>query len=292
MPIPSTITVEEIGGGFEPAQPVVRPFGLTTSGGFGGGGLGSLPSNTNLFVQNPANPSQYAITNSVGTMFTVSNGIQVRPNTSPFSEFEPQSLAENTNFVSYMQWAPNGRYLAFVIDGDRYSNPTDNDGIHIYDPVSGASFDILRDCPYEGHPGCDTGGARQFLGATIGLQWSPISDRVVATLQITNGRRVQYVITLSQDPNQQPQTALYYDYASWTRDGTSLIVSGQNPSGAVIIGTVNSDGSGEQVLLNASALGLWVQDAMQSSNGNIYALGRPGGSNGAMAIYDAQVVIN
>ena len=55
----------------------------------------------------------------------------------------------------------------------------------------------------------------------------------------------------------------------------------------MIIGAVNNDLSGEQVILDASARGLWVRDAVRRPNGQYVALGRPGGpGSGPLALYD------
>ena len=58
--------------------------------------------------------------------------------------------------------------------------------------------------------------------------------------------------------------------------------------GRVIIGEVNNDLRGERVIFDASAAGLWVQDAVRRPNGQIVALGRPGGpyDNAPVALYN------
>ena len=79
-----------------------------------------------------------------------------------------------------------------------------------------------------------------------------------------------------------------YDYGYWNPNGQGIIVSGQRPDGRVIIGEVNNDLSGERVILDASALGLWLRDAVRRPNGQVVALGRPGGpGSGPVALYDS-----
>ena len=89
--------------------------------------------------------------------------------------------------------------------------------------------------------------------------------------------------------SQQSPEFFYYDYGYWQSDGQGVIVSGRRPDGRVIIGRVNSALTGEQVILDASGIGLWVQNAVQRPNGQIVALGRPGDANsgGPVALYDS-----
>ena len=56
----------------------------------------------------------------------------------------------------------------------------------------------------------------------------------------------------------------------------------------MIIGEVNNDLSGERLILDASARGLWVRDAVRRPNGQYVALGRQGGpGSGPLAVYDS-----
>jgi hypothetical protein len=258
-------------------------FALSTTGGLTTGGInisaGGIPR---LFAQNPANPNQYVITNGAGSLITVTNGSAFRPFTSPFSRFEPQTAQENQYFVTDVEWSPNGQYLAYIIDGDRFHpDPTNEDGVHVYFPGSGESIPLLRDAPYEGHPGYQAGGPREFLSESLELQWSPQSNRILARGRITNpefgGQGVLFVLNLDQNPSVQPRS-LRYTYGSWTNDGGRLVVSGRRGDGLVMIGVVNTDGSGEEILFNASAAGMWVQNAVQRPNGQIVALGGGGGA--------------
>ena len=269
-------------------------FALTTdgSGGVTQGGFNLFSGSVLLFARNPVNPSQYVLTNTSGTLYVVDGGGSRRLNTSPFSEFEAFSPQENQYFVTEVEWSPNGQLLAYIIDGRFHPSPTNEDGVHFFNPATGQSTPLLRDAPYESHPGYQAGGTREFLSRTESIAWSPQSDVILAQSRITNdwadGQGALFVLSLGQDANTQPR-ALRYDYGSWTPGGGQIVVSGRRPDGLVIVGVVNRDGGGEQIVLNASSIGLWVQNAVQRPNGQFFALGRPdaeGGRNGPMRIYN------
>lgn len=294
VPIPPTVALRDIPrpADFNPVEMTgPRAFAIVP-GGVGGVTIGGfdLLNNTLLFERNPVDPSQYVLTNTAGSLFfTDANGAR-RLDTSPFSRFEPGTAEENQYFVTDVAWSPNGGYVAYIVNGQRHPNPTAEDGVHIYSTSSGTSFTLLRDAPGTWHPGYQLGGSRQFLHRTDKITWSPSGDVVLARVRITDdwaqpSQGALFVLRLDQDPNQVPG-ALRYDYGAWANDGSRLVVSGRRPDGTVIIGTVNRDGSGEEVILNASALGLWVQDAVQRPNGTFVALGREGGPGGALRLYD------
>lgn len=289
-PVPPTIALTDLQPPGVGAPDGVQPlaFALTTSGGFGQGAV-DLGGNPILFARNPADPSRYAVTDSTGTLYSVSSEGRVRLDTSPFSRFAPGSPEENQYFVEAVAWSPDGRFLAYIINGRRHPDPTNEDGVHVYDTMTGQSLTLLRDAPATWHPGYQAGGDRQFLHESTDIEWSPNGSALLARARRTDegneGRGVLFVLAGGQNPNQVPN-ALRYDYGSWTNDSTRLVVSGRRPDGRVIIGTVNPDGSDERVIFDASAAGLWMMKAVQRPNGDIVALGRAGSSTGPMRIYD------
>lgn len=289
VPIPATVSQLELPNSNPPPDNITtRAFALTTGGGLTTGGF-SLGAETLLFARNPVDPSQYVFTNPAGTLFVASGGQIIRPDTSPFSRFEARTPEENQYFVEELVWSPNGQYVAYVIDGERHPSPTNEDGVHFYSPASGASAPLLRDAPGTWHPGYQAGGNRQFLHETTDLEWSPNSNLLLARVRITDdwaadGQGALFVLSLSENANQVPG-ALRYDYGSWARDGR-LVVSGRNPEGTVMMGYVNTDTTGEEIVFNASVAGFWVQNAVQRPNGTLVALGRPGGRNGPLQIID------
>ena len=246
-----------------------------------------------LYARNPRDPNQYVLTNGAGSLFVAdTSGALSRLSESPFSRFEPTTVGENQYYVEAVAWSPDGVYLAFIIDGEQHPDPTNEDGLHIHIPTQGQTWPVLRDAPSTDHPGYQAGGERQFLHDSETLEWAPQGDMILVRARLTNpeltgqNRGVLLMVPRNQNPALQP-AALRYDYGSWTADGQRVVVSGRNAAGTVVLGIVNRDGSGEQIFFNASARGLWLQNAVQRlSDGQILALGRPGDANGPMRLYD------
>nr|MCU0512873.1 hypothetical protein [Anaerolineae bacterium] len=64
-----------------------------------------------------------------------------------------------------------------------------------------------------------------------------------------------------------------------------IIVSGRSPAtGNVVIAVTDSALNNEQVLFDATAAGLWMQDAV-FGGGAVLAFGKPGGPDGALSLY-------
>ena len=252
-------------------------------------GGGYLPI---LFARNPTNPNGFARTNQAGALIVGDQFGESIP-AEPFSPYVAQvgSPAENDYFVSAVAWSPNGRYLAFVVDGNRggHPNPTGEDGVHYLDTQTGQVITVLRDCPYEGHPGCQLGGARDFLHESTEIHWSPGGSRMLVRAHITNewangqDRGALFIMPLDQPDTRQP-VSLRFDYGSWTPDGQRIVVSGNSPSNGVIIGVVDADGNNLQVILDGSSRGLWIQHAVQRGDGSFLALGRPAGESAVRII--------
>lgn len=296
VPIPATVSIFDLPtlAPVESGPPASIPFAITTNG-IGGFDLGGFSLDTGgvlLFARNPVDPSQYVLTNGAGTLYTVDGGGRFRPSSSPFSEFEPGTPEENNAYVEFVTWSPNGQFVAYIIDAQRHPNPDARDGVWILDVNSGGSRQLLRDAPTENHPGYQLGNVRDFLHVSEYLEWSPQSDVVLAQVRRADpgseDQQFLFVLGLDEDPNRIPG-ALRYDYGSWTNDGNRLVVSGRNPQGRIIIGTVNRDGSDEQVLLDGRQIGQWLRNAVQRPNGQIVALARPfdiGGMAGPVRIID------
>jgi hypothetical protein len=257
-----------------------------------GRGLDLIPGlNTTLFARSPTNPNNYALTNPVGTLFTRSATGANRPSTYPFISEEFYSLLDNNLYVREIAWAPNGQRFAFIIDGDLHTQgrPLDDDGVYYMDWGSNTSHKLLHDCPDEAHR-CYFGGSIETYFQSVTLEWSPQSDMLLVTVDLPEWRAASgerkgglFFVSTGQSPDSQPPSALY-DYGSWTVDGQRVVVSGYTWDGRTIISTVNRQGQGEQLIFNAGAAGWWVQNAVQRSNGQIIALGRPGNRHGAMQI--------
>ncbi|MFW5772309.1 MAG: SH3 domain-containing protein, partial [Phototrophicaceae bacterium] len=294
--IPPTISRAQIPPALPPPviQPIIpdsRAFIIGPGGGFAVPDLGSDTPVT-LFARNPVDPNVYALTNEAGMLYTVSNGGRSRPQSSPFHQFEARTREENDKFVRTIAWSPDGQMLAYVIDGDSVTEGRDvtDDGLYVLQP-DGSSRRLVADCPYAEHRGCLIGGERPFYHRSVGLEWSPQSDALLVRAQVDdlNGvaRSVTLVVPLDQDYRQQPPH-LIYEYASWSRDGQRIIVSGRNAGGTPVIASVNrANFSDVQMIFDGGPTATWTQYAVQRPDGGIVALGRRGDPFGPVQIMDS-----
>lgn len=275
-----------------PVQFETRAFAISAEGGMlVRGGVSLLPDVT-LFERNPRNPAQYVMTDSSGLLyFTGVNGENAsRVDVSPFSEFLPFSREENNAYVQDIAWSPDGRYLAFLINGDK----TSNDGVWYFEPGGAAPLQLLVDCPKPDHPGCMIVQSPHGpdLWESLSIEWSPRGDALlVRTLLPSSGRMALTVLPVvyHEAVRDERPAALRYEYASWEANGERLLVSGTGPEGRVQVAWINRDGTLSALVLAADEAGLWMQDAVQQSNGNIYALGATlaeGGANAPQRLYN------
>jgi hypothetical protein len=247
--------------------------------------FGTSASGIRLFVRHPFDPNRWIYTDSAGVLYardSAGEGVV------PLDAFPAPTRAENNVFVSSAGWSPNGVYVSMIIKPDNRNN---REGVWIWD--GGVPRQLLHDCPYQGHEGCFLAGSIPFLYDSQEILWSGggglLAVRVINrnAPQDGGGRGAIFIITPDHNPQAPPNYVLAYDYAQWMRDGR-LLVSGFNPQGRVVIATVNVDGSGEQILLDGSERGLWLQNAIQAPNGAVYALGRPASDfNAPLQIIDS-----
>jgi len=297
-------------------DPVVPPTtGQTTFSTVGAGayqydvGLGGVFAYNNiqlsggvaLFAPNPADPSSFMRTNPFGMLLYKPIGSStegVMSFTPFFDGFTAPSSEGNKNRVLEIDWSADGQRLSFRIDTPR---GLDNGAAGVWfwqsdnSDQTGPTYQIIRDCVEPGYKPCEfVSKSNANFWKTTAVEWSPIYGNysVLLTVHLTQeGRNALAMTQAVRDANysQQAPEFFRYDYGYWLSDGQRIIVSGRRPDGRVIIGTVNSALTGEQVILDASALGLWVQNAIQRPNGQVVALGRPGDafSGGAVALYDS-----
>lgn len=267
----------------------------------GGGGtvfqIGGGVENPTLFVRNPQDPNRFIVTDSLGLLYDISSGVSNRPTTSPFMSFVPESReANNSGLVVDAAWSPNGAYAAFTVET---GGKTANDGVWWYAPDSNVPVQLLRNC--RTNQPCNEFVQRDdvpYFYWTLSIVWSPTSDAVLATVYIDDeGWDRQGIVVLPPTGDQafsRRRAPVYkYDYGDWARDGQRIVVSGRRPDGRVILGYINRPNDfanyvdvGEQVVLDASAAGIWVQDGVQTADGRLVALGRYGDANGPMRIFD------
>ena len=258
-----------------------------------------LRDGVRLFLQNPLDANSWVRTDHSGLLRyrPIGVGQEGVLTYSPFHVgFSAPSIDENKNRIVELDWSADGRQFSFRIDTP---SGFDNGSAGVWfwqtfdDAIHGTTYQIIRDCVAPGYTPCNfvnPSSAKHWK--TIGVQWSPIpgSSSVLLTLQLPEEERNAIAVAHAvRDPNyaQNAPNFVRYDYGHWNLDGAGITVSGRRPDGRVIIGAVNNDLSGEQVILDASARGLWVRDAVRRPNGQYVALGRPGGpGSGPLAIYD------
>lgn len=258
-----------------------------------------LQGGVSLFAPNPAFPESFARTLPSGLLvFTPPGGAEQPFTFSPFYQgYDAPDARSNKNYVSDIVWSPDGVKLAYLI-----APPPDTDniaaGVWFWQPEQSLSTDpsyaLLHDCPAQGWLSCGlVSGRPANHWRSLKVAWSPDSNRLLVTLDLPEeGRGAIAVVDAVRDAqyaNNAPPIARY-DSGNWLRDGR-LLVSGRRPSdGRVIIGTVNADFSDERVILDATASDLWVQDAVERSDGSIVAFGRPCCPGGALRLYRADGV--
>src|SRR5690606_22388602 len=262
-----------------PLREIIVPETIAYSLSTGTGVIGvqpvSLNINPEIFAQNPANPNQYIAVNAAGQMHFISDfaaGTVEQIDIPMFTRYtyEVTTREENNAAVAAVDWARDGT-LAFIVDGDS----VDFDGVWLWSP-GGSAIRLLRDCP----PSCelvlDTAGLTRWESRSI--DWSPQSDALLIKIGLLDEGRDALLVARRDTPNEEavPAPVLRYDYGSWSPDGQRLIVSGRGPDGRVVMGSINRDGSGENLTLAETHGFRWARDAGEY-NGRVYALASRGG---------------
>jgi len=254
-----------------------------------------------LFAPNPADPNSFMRTDQNGMLLyrpIGAGGEGVMTFTPFFDGFSADGSENNKNRVLEIDWSADGQRLSFRIDTPR---GLDNGAAGVWFWQSGESgqtdptYQIIRDCVEPGYTPCNfVNPSNANFWKTESVEWSPLRGNYSILLTVSlrdENRNALAVVQAVRDANysQQAPEFVRYDYGYWTDDGQRIIVSGRRPDGRVIIGFTNSALTNEQVIFDASAAGLWVQNAIQRPNGQIVALGRPGTAfvGGPVALYDS-----
>ena len=253
-----------------------------------------------LFAPNPVSAHSYLRTNQAGLLFyrTLDSSAENQMTYSPFFQgFYPTNSLANKNLVVEIDWSADGRQFTFRIDPPAGQDNA-NAGVWLWQPELASPTDptypLIRDCAASGYVSCQlVRPSNAQLWKTVDVQWSPVAGKNDILLTVELPAESRQALTLVQPVRdakyaENAPTFVRYDYGYWNPDGDGIVVSGRRPDGRVIIGQVNNQFGGEQVLYDASAAGLWMQDAVRRPNGQIVALGRPGGprDNAAIALYN------
>ena len=260
-----------------------------------------LGDGVRLFLPNPVASDSWIRTDHTGLLRyrpigAAQEGVM---STSPFfAGFRVASIDENKNRVVELDWSADGRQFSFRIAPPSGTDSA-NAGVWFWQPVNETQYDptypIIRDCPNEGYHSCSfVHASNARLWQTRAVAWSPISgsNTILLTAELPDEGRNALAIAQAvreQGPHQASRAPQFvrYDYGHWNPNGQGIIVSGRRPDGRIVIAEVESDLSGERVILDGSARGLWLRDAVRRPTGQIVALGRPGGpGSGPLALYD------
>lgn len=270
------------------AQPFNFP-GLTLAGG------------VVLFAPNPVASGSHLRTDQAGMLWyrPIGAASEGAMSYSPFHEgYGVPSSEVNKNRVVEIDWSADGSQFSFRIDPPP-GQDTVNAGVWFWQPTretpTDPTYATIRDCVTEAYLSCqivNRSNAQNWK--TIDVAWSPIPGRseMLLTLELPGeGRQALAMVQAVRDAEYAKQAPEFfrYDYGHWTDDGSGVVVSGRREDGRVIIGMVNSDLRGERLVFDASAAGLWVRDAVRRPNGQIVALGRPGGpyDNAPVSLYNS-----
>lgn len=211
---------------------------------------------------------------------------------SPYFEgYSTASLEDNRLRVDEVKWSPDGQQMVFRVNA---GHEMGNDGVWYWQPAQETSTDpsyhLLRDCP----PGCGLANSRDTEEwKSLEMDWSPDNVTILVHMNLPDEDRNALGLVFASRDDESPQadlqpTTYRYEYGAWAADGEQLVVSGLNPDGVVVFGTMNSDGNNVQVSQASSIDLAYVRNAVEDpTTGDILMLGSPKNEFAAVAIYDA-----
>lgn len=241
---------------------------------------------TFYFAQNPATPTRYAVIDLTGLLYITepSGANAFRIEQGPYTQFPAESRATNNAAADVVAWSPDGQYVGFIVNGNQQAS----DGVWYFQPGQFAPLQLIVDCPTDNFPGCLITQPPDSIirWESLELHWSPDSQALLVNLNLPQlGRRGLMVagITRNERVRDNRPPIFLYDMGTWANDGR-ILASGRNPDGQSEVVLLNRDGSLNQLIYRGGTL--WLGWAAQQPDGDIYALGRAGDPNGALALYD------
>ena len=253
-----------------------------------------------LFAPNPASANSFLRTDQADMLYyrAIGSASEAPMPYSPFFRgYRALNSNTNKNRVVEIDWSADGQQFTFRIDTPAGQDSA-NAGVWLWQPALNTSTDptypVIRDCVTDGYGSCQfVSPSNAPYWKTVNVQWSPVAGRneILLTVELTaENRQALAMVNAVRDAHYADHAPQFmrYDFGHWNLDGNGILVSGRRPDGRVIIGQVNNQLGGEQLLFDASAVRLWMQDAVRRPNGQVVALGRPGGpyDNGAVALYN------
>ncbi len=248
-------------------QPTNTPFGFNSGNITVGTNTSILFASGNQYVNSTgtpivagasafdfgASPNQVAAYYPSEGWFYV-NGVRLE--TSPASEF-----GLGNKRITQIDWAPNNAIVAFVVDGEDPANAFDY-GVWIYDVGSGRARQIFRNEP----------NYRRALD----IQWSPNNGALLITIRSESPPGIVHtILALDHDPNDRSYIVHTYSYATWAPNSGSVIVSGRNTDGSIVLGRILLPNQ-NYIPINATAPDVvFTNAAIETIGGQIYFLGSP-----------------
>lgn len=271
-----------------PNEPLTRAFALSTEGGLFTSSELPLPAGfgATTFARNPLDPNNYAVVDGRGLLYLFSGGLSAEQGvllrTSPFAEPEPLTREANNAVVTQVGWSPDGQYLALLVDAEK----DDRDGIWLL-PTGQGARQIFRECPPPIQNVCTVViGGEPNRYTSVRFEWNASSALLNTIFLPDENRRAFTVVPVGNDPTNIPPI-LRYDFASWSQDGSRVLVSGAGADGRVGLRWVDPASGSAQVIFDGSAVGLWLQDAVERPDGQIVALGSPNGFASPQSLYNS-----
>ena len=281
----------------DPAAAAVYQYDLGAGFNFAGRAIADAV----LFSPNPAAPDSFLLTDARGMLrYKLPGDPAERPLAdSPFFiGFDVPSSDANKNRIVEIDWSADGSAFTFRIDPPPGQDSV-NAGLWYWQPrrdlATDPTYALIRDCPAPDYASCEL--VRESNAAhwkTLDAAWSPSPGSNAILLRVDLPAESRSALALAQAQrdahyaNQAPHFARY-DFGHWSSGGDEIIVSGRRPDGGVVIAATDHSLTGERLIFDASAAGLWLRDAVRLPDGRVVAFGRASANHDSapLALYDA-----
>jgi hypothetical protein len=216
----------------------------------------------------------------------------------PYVEnFQVAEPEDNKVFAREVEWSADGQMLAFRIENNASADL--NQGVWFWQQLrqldTDPSYQILRHCP----PFCTAAGTIDSDPGwrALSLEWSSDNNAILLTINLNpqgESRRALEIRQALRDHDQvqagTKPNPLMFEYGHWANDEQRLVVSGRGADGTVVFGTTDRIGS-VAFIIPATDIGMaWVQDAVQTPEGQLVMLGNTIGMGAPLQIISEEGV--
>lgn len=192
-------------------------------------------------------------------------------------------------------WSPNGRALAFIAetpgargDGSQRIGDTPSDGLWVWTLAPGSATQFTH---HALHNRYEYIYGRDAARIVEDLAWSQDSSRLLVRLSRAGGFPGYLGLIAPNADAESDPLIIRHEYGSWSRNGQRILVSGLQTDRGPVLGWVNPADLSLTVLLDGSAAGLWMQDAVELAEGRIafvgapYSAGNPPSTNSGLYVF-------